>query len=113
MSIPHLIYLFLTCISLSDTPPSPNDKVSSLLGLHQFPSPRTSSSVSIKISRGDYHALMKRMTGELEAAAHHAANSNQKDMIDRYVSSFSRGSVPDHEDASRYWIKDKGPVVET
>ena len=56
---------------------------------------------------------MKRMTGELEAAAHHAANSNQKDMIDRYMSSFSRGSVPDHEDASRYWIKDKGPVVET
>uniref|UniRef100_A0A1X7UQ62 Dipeptidyl peptidase III n=1 Tax=Amphimedon queenslandica TaxID=400682 RepID=A0A1X7UQ62_AMPQE len=65
------------------------------------------------ISRGDYHTLMKRMTDELEAAAHHVANRNQKDMIDRYVSSFSRGSVPDHEDASRYWIKDKGPVVET
>ena len=56
---------------------------------------------------------MKRMTDELEAAAHHVANSNQKDMIDRYVSSFSKGSVSDHEDASRYWIKDKGPVVET
>ncbi|XP_019853078.1 PREDICTED: dipeptidyl peptidase 3-like [Amphimedon queenslandica] len=56
---------------------------------------------------------MKRMSDELEAAAHHVANRKQKDMIDRYVSSFSRGSVPDHEDASRYWIKDKGPVVET
>ena len=56
---------------------------------------------------------MKRLVTELEAAGAHVANSNQREMITKYVSSFSTGSVVDHEDASRYWIKDKGPVIET
>ena len=100
------------CVHSTDTPAGPNDRISSLLGSHQF---TTSDNhlVSITVSRGDYHSLMKRLVTELEAAGSHVANSNQKEMIAKYVSSFSTGSVVDHEDASRYWIKDKGPVVET
>ena len=96
----------------TDTSAGPDDRISSLLGPHQF---TTSDNhlVSITVSRGDYHSLMKRLVTELEAAGSHVANSNQNEMIAKYVSSFSTGSVVDHEDASRYWIKDKGPVVET
>ena len=92
----------------TDTPAGPDDRISSLVGPHQF---TTSDNhlVSITVSRGDYHSLMKRLVTELEAAGAHVANSNQKEMIAKYVSSFSTGSVVDHEDASRYWIKDKGP----
>lgn len=56
---------------------------------------------------------MKRIASNLKIAATHAANTNQQQMIDKYVSSFTTGSVRDHEDGSRFWIKDKGPVVET
>ena len=86
-------------------PAGPDDRISSLVGSHQF---TTSDNhlVSVTVSRGDYHSLMKQLVSGLEAAGAHIANSNQE-----YVSSFSTGSVVDHEDASRYWIKDKVPAI--
>ena len=80
-------------------PASPDDRISSLVGSNHL--------VSVTVSRGDYHLLMKQLVSGLEAAGAHIANSNQE-----YVSSFTTGSVVDHEDASRYWIKDKMPIVE-
>ena len=43
---------------------------------------------------------MKLLVSGLEAAGAHVANSNQEEMVTKYVSSFSTGSVVDHEDAS-------------
>ncbi len=34
-------------------------------------------------------------------------------MLTKYLDHFRGGSIDDHKDAQRHWIKDIGPVVET
>jgi len=62
---------------------------------------------------GDYSKLMGMAANELEKAIPHAANDNQKNMLKAYVQSFRTGSLDEHKNGSRWWIKDKGPAVET
>eukprot|EP00929_Paragymnodinium_shiwhaense_P047766 TRINITY_DN24224_c0_g1_i1.p1 TRINITY_DN24224_c0_g1~~TRINITY_DN24224_c0_g1_i1.p1 ORF type:complete len:756 (+),score=194.70 TRINITY_DN24224_c0_g1_i1:83-2350(+) len=68
---------------------------------------------TFKIVRGDYKPLMARVVKHLEVALKHVANDNQKGMIERYIQSFKLGSIDEHREASRYWIKDIGPAVES
>ncbi|CAB1315945.1 unnamed protein product [Coregonus sp. 'balchen'] len=65
------------------------------------------------VSRGDYAHLMKKVSENLEKAKDHAANENQKRMLEEYSRSFTFGSVEAHKEGSRFWIKDKGPIVES
>jgi dipeptidyl-peptidase-3 len=68
---------------------------------------------TFKVTRGDYAAIMSRVVAALAEATPHVANDQQKAMIERYIDSFRLGSIEEHKNASRHWIKDLGPSVES
>nr|CAI5825480.1 unnamed protein product [Callosobruchus analis] len=73
----------------------------------------TDGNITYLITRGDYSPLMGKVADYLESATNYAANDTETKMLKSYVSSFRTGSLDDHKNGSRFWIKDKGPVVES
>ncbi|KZV97669.1 hypothetical protein EXIGLDRAFT_730055 [Exidia glandulosa HHB12029] len=69
--------------------------------------------IELIVEYGDYSAELAKAVAHLREALKHVANDHQKSMIELYIKSFETGSVEDHEEASRHWVKDVGPVVES
>ena len=65
------------------------------------------------LSRGDYSPILKKVNKYLTEAQNRVLNETQNQMISHYIQHFLTGNVNHHKDGSRYWIKDKGPIVET
>jgi dipeptidyl-peptidase-3 len=67
---------------------------------------------TIKLVYGDYAKEMAAITENMTGAAANADNDTQKNMHLAYAKSFKTGSLEAFKDSQRYWIKDKGPMVE-
>lgn len=73
----------------------------------------TFENAKFKITRGDYSKLLVPVVENLQKAKEHASNQIEKDMLEKYIEHFTTGSLDDHKDGSRLWIKDKGPSIES
>lgn len=65
------------------------------------------------VNRGDYSPLLKKVVENLQHAKAFAANLNEEKMLEHYIRSFTIGSIDEHKQGSRFWVKDKGPIVES
>jgi dipeptidyl-peptidase-3 len=68
---------------------------------------------TLKLVYGDYSNIMAKIAEYHKKAAENAENDNQKKMQIEYSKSFETGSLLAFKDSQRYWIRDKGPMVES
>ncbi|CAH0017174.1 unnamed protein product [Clonostachys rhizophaga] len=68
---------------------------------------------TISLVYGDYADEMKNITAYIKQAGANADNTTQEKMHEAYAKSFETGSLEAFKDSQRYWIKDKGPMVES
>ncbi|KAF5330737.1 hypothetical protein D9619_005755 [Psilocybe cf. subviscida] len=68
---------------------------------------------TLKVQYGDFSSDLVKVVEALKEAEKYTANDNQTKMIQSYIKSFQTGSIQDHKDGSKWWVKDVGPVVES
>lgn len=68
---------------------------------------------TIKLIYGDHSHEMASIAEYHKKAAKYAANDNQKQMQLAYARAFETGSMQAHKASQRFWIRDKGPMVES
>ncbi|KAK3076743.1 hypothetical protein LTS18_012191, partial [Coniosporium uncinatum] len=67
----------------------------------------------VKLVYGDYDLEMGKIARNLEKAQKYAANETESSMHEEYAKAFRTGSQEAYKQSQRYWIRDKGPMVET
>ncbi|KAG6890703.1 hypothetical protein C0995_005076 [Termitomyces sp. Mi166 len=72
-----------------------------------------SSKATLKVEYGDFSEPLQAVVAALQEAKKYAANEHQTAMIEGYIKSFETGSIRDHKDASKHWVRDISPVVES
>ena len=69
--------------------------------------------VTIEIQYGFLGSFMNEVVDSMKQAGLYNSNENQKKMVDAYVGHFTDGDLDKHKESQRWWINDKGPVIET
>ncbi|KAJ7774615.1 peptidase family M49-domain-containing protein [Mycena maculata] len=67
----------------------------------------------LTIKYGDMQKPLAKAVSCLQEAKKYTQNANQTAMIEGYIKSFETGSIQDHKIASKHWVQDVGPVVES
>ncbi len=67
----------------------------------------------LRLVYGDHSQVMSLIAGYHRKAAENAENENQKNMQLAYAKSFEEGSLEAFKNSQRFWIRDKGPMVES
>ncbi|XP_063639189.1 dipeptidyl peptidase 3 isoform X3 [Pan troglodytes] len=93
--------------SVLGSEPSLDSEVTSKLKSYEF------RGSPFQVTRGDYAPILQKVVEQLEKAKAYAANSHQGQMLAQYIESFTQGSIEAHKRGSRFWIQDKGPIVES
>ena len=70
------------------------------------------SGKKLKLVFGDHMNEMAKIAVEMKEAEKEAANETERKMQQEYAKSFGTGSIEAFKESQRYWIKDKGPMVE-
>lgn len=101
---------FELLIASAETNPSPSDRDLGDISSLELEGPL--SGKKLKLVFGDYSTEMQRISKESQKAAEQADNEIQSSMHEQYRKSFHTGSIQAFKESQRYWIKDKGPMVE-
>lgn len=68
---------------------------------------------SLTFIYGDFSKQMSKVGENIQASISVAANDNQENMLKSYHDSFKTGSIEDHMESQRHWLRDINPHVET
>ena len=101
---------FELLIASAETNPSPSDR--DLGDIEALDLDGKLTGKKLRFIFGDYAKEMQKISTESQNAMEHADNEVQKSMHEQYRKSFYTGSIQAFKESQRYWIKDKGPMVE-
>lgn len=68
---------------------------------------------ALKLEYGDSAAEFSHIAEEIKNGIPYVANEHQKKTLEAYYQSFYNGSMEQHKESQRNWVKDIGPKVES
>ena len=101
---------FELLIASAETNPSPSDR--DLGDIRSLDLVGSLTGKKLNFVFGDYSKEMGGISTEAQNAMKEADNDVQSSMHEQYETSFRTGSIQAFKESQRYWIKDKGPLVE-
>jgi dipeptidyl-peptidase-3 len=66
-----------------------------------------------RIIHGEFSEYLKETNEHLEKCRKYCANKEQENMVDQYIKHYQTGDIEAHKESQRWWIKDRGPSVES
>ena len=65
------------------------------------------------IKYGEFSPYLEESNYYSQEALKYCANDNQEKIIQKYIDHFESGDITTHKESQKFWVTDKGPVVES